>query len=318
MVPRSRALKHSMGVLPVAAAAMLGSAHVGFAAEPPPGDDGQVMVVPGDISGRFAPPSVDMEALEKRGHAPIRPGRAPVAGSVPQQDDVAGTYAAAGEPSAIPPGCAVGAFGVGGVSGTGAPSGNAYGIRCLDPVPDDEASPDAAGAAAAPSPAELAARAFEQMRLPLPVPEHSPDVRLPDGRDAVVVGEHTWIWTDPDVWQPVVERVQVGAVWAEVTAVPVGMTIDSGTGGSTSCSGPGTPYDRSYGLHTPSPDCGFVYTRSSLGQPNDHVTAEWAIRWVVTWVGSDGSTDLGGDFPEMSSRATASFVVAEVQALRAN
>ncbi|ASR39411.1 hypothetical protein BAY61_18190 [Prauserella marina] len=156
------------------------------------------------------------------------------------------------------------------------------------------------------------------MRLPLPVPEHSPDVRLPDGRDAVVVGEHTWIWTDPDVWQPVVERVQVGAVWAEVTAVPVGMTIDSGTGGSTSCSGPGTPYDRSYGLHTPSPDCGFVYTRSSLGQPNDHVTAEWAIRWVVTWVGSDGSTDLGGDFPEMSSRATASFVVAEVQALRAN
>ncbi|WP_233520262.1 hypothetical protein [Prauserella sp. PE36] len=96
------------------------------------------------------------------------------------------------------------------------------------------------------------------------------------------------------------------------------MTFDSGTGGSMTCTGPGTPYDRSYGLHAASPDCGFVYTRSSVGQPNDQTSAEWAIQWSVSWVGSDGTVPVGGDFPQMLSRETATFAVAEVQALRAN
>ncbi|MET9259599.1 hypothetical protein [Amycolatopsis sp. NPDC004079] len=168
-----------------------------------------------------------------------------------------------------------------------------------------------------PTPAQLAAQAFEQLRLPLPVPRHSPDVRLPDGRDATIVGENTWVWTDREVWQPAVRRVQVGPVWAEVTATPAGMTFDSGTGGSASCAGPGTPYERSFGLHAASPDCGIVYTRSSVGQPGDQVRAQWAIQWSVSWVGSDGTADVGGDFPQMQSRAGASFAVAEVQALRA-
>ncbi|MFE0024096.1 hypothetical protein [Amycolatopsis sp. NPDC059021] len=164
----------------------------------------------------------------------------------------------------------------------------------------------------------MATEAFEQLRLPLPVPRHSPDVRLPDGRDATIVGENTWIWTDRAVWTPAVRRVQVGPVWAVVTATPVGMTFTSGMGGSMLCSGPGTPYDRSYGLHAASPDCGTVYTRSSYGQPNDQVRAEWAIGWSVSWTGSDGTAAVGGVFPQMMSRASATFVVAEVQALRAN
>ncbi|MGC7093955.1 hypothetical protein ACPZ19_04765 [Amycolatopsis lurida] len=169
-----------------------------------------------------------------------------------------------------------------------------------------------------PAPAQLAAQAFDRLTLALPVPRHSPDVRLPDGRDATIVGENTWIWTDRSVWKPATERVQTGPVWAEVTAQPSGMTFTSGMGDSLSCTGPGTPYDRSHGLHAASPDCGFVYTRSSVGQPNDQATAEWTIQWSVSWVGSDGTADVGGDFPQMSSRAAATFAVAEVQALRAN
>ncbi|MFD2422696.1 hypothetical protein ACFSXZ_40875 [Amycolatopsis pigmentata] len=168
------------------------------------------------------------------------------------------------------------------------------------------------------TPAQLAAQAFEQLRLPLPVPRHSPNVRLPDGRDATIVGENTWIWTDHSVWTPAARRVQVGPVWAEVTATPIGLSFTSGTGGSLSCSGPGTPYDRSAGLHAASPDCGFVYTRSSYGQPQDEATATWAIRWSVRWVGSDGAGEVGGDFPAMLSQASATFAVAEVQALRMN
>ncbi|EHR52370.1 hypothetical protein SacmaDRAFT_4177 [Saccharomonospora marina XMU15] len=292
-------------------------------ADPPPpsNDDGQVIVVPGDLSGLVAPPHIDMRALEQRGQAPVRPGgpAKKSAGTGQDRQAAAGSSDAADSPSGIPPGCFLGGFGVGGTPGAGRPGGSAFGMRCLPPLPADAPAPPGAPAAPPlPTPAELAAQAFEQLQLPLPVPRHSPDVRLPDGRDGTIVGENTWIWTDREVWHPAVQRVQVGPVWAEVTATPVSMTFNSGTGGSMTCSGPGTPYDRSFGLHAASPDCGFVYTRSSVGQPNDQASAEWAIQWSVSWVGSDGTADVGGDFPQMQSRARASFAVAEVQALRAN
>ncbi|MFF5990645.1 hypothetical protein [Prauserella flavalba] len=288
------------------------------AAADEPHDDGQVVVTPVDPYGQYTPPRVDLRALYSRGEAPIRRG-GPQATSSP--GSLAGTdgTGTADASSGLPPGCFLGGFPVGDGPGGIRSGGNAVGLRCLPSVPAD-APPgaQAPGPPPLPTPAELAARAFEQLRLPLPVPRHSPDVRLPDGRDATIVGENTWVWTDRSVWHPAVQRVQVGPVWAEVTATPVAMLFNSGTGGSMSCAGPGTPYDRSYGLHAASPDCGFVYTRSSVGQPNDQATAEWAIQWSVSWVGSDGTTEVGGDFPQMSSRAAATFAVAEVQALRAN
>jgi hypothetical protein len=285
-------------------------------AEDSPTDDGQVIVVPGDPSGHYAPPHIDMQALEKRGQAPVRPG-GPRPRS-PDQNRQAGVDGTAEPPSAVPPGCFLGGFGVGAAPGGARPSGSAFGMRCLPPRPTEPAPPQTAAAPPPPTPAELAAQAFEQLRLPLPVPRHSPDVRLPDGRDATIVGENTWVWTERGAWHPAVRRVQVGPVWAEVTATPMDMTFTSGTGGSMSCAGPGTPYDRSYGLHAASPDCGVVYTRSSVGQPNDQASAEWSIQWSVTWVGSDGTAEVGGDFPQMSSRAMSTFAIAEVQALRAN
>lgn len=312
----------TVGVLAVAAALSLVGQRSAAAAEPSPQDDGQVIVVPNntDQFGQYAPPRVDMHALQQHGQAPIQPGysqQAPL-DSGPDQSigDVAGGTAQPQD--GLPPGCFLGGFGVGGGPGGLRPGGSAVGLRCLPPTPADTDPPGALAAPPLPTPAELAARAFEQLRLPLPVPRHSPDVTLPDGRAATVVGENTWAWTDRAVWRPATERVQVGPVWAKVTATPIGMTFDSGLDGSTSCSGPGTPYDRSYGLHAASPDCGFVYTRSSYGQPNDQTTAEWAIQWSVSWVGSDGSTEVGGDLPQMQSRNSATFAVAEVQALRAN
>lgn len=289
--------------------------------QPNPHDDGQVIVVPNntDQFGQYAPPRIDMGALDQRGQAPVRPG-GPGRKPTGQDRQAAGASGAPESPDGLPSGCSLGGFGVGGAPGVGRPGGSAFGIRCLPPVPADNAPavPGAPAAPPLPTPAELAAQAFEQLQLPLPLPRRSPDVRLPDGRDATIVGENTWIWTERGVWKPAVERVQAGPVWAEVTATPVGMTFNSGSLGATTCSGPGTPYDRSYGLHAASPDCGFVYTRSSVGQPNDQTSAEWAIQWSVSWVGSDGATPVGGDFPQMQSRARATFAVAEVQALRAN
>ncbi|MGW5643680.1 hypothetical protein [Saccharopolyspora sp. NPDC003762] len=183
------------------------------------------------------------------------------------------------------------------------------------PRPQPAATPSSAGAS--PDPAHLAQEAVQRLRLPLPAPRHSPDLLLRDGRSATVVGEHTWFWTDRDDWRPQHERVQAGAVWAEVTAVPVRLSMSPGGGQPMeSCPGPGTPYDRSFAVHAPSPDCDVIYMRSSVDQPGEQVTAEVSITWQVTWQGWTGSSPAGGELPAMTSRAQSRFAVVEAQALR--
>jgi hypothetical protein len=168
-----------------------------------------------------------------------------------------------------------------------------------------------------PTPAELAQEAYSQLRLPLPTPEHSPDLRLADGRRAVLVGEHTWLWTDPARFRPQSRRVQVGPVWAQVTATPIGLTFEPGDGApSISCPGPGTPFAPGrYGSHAASPTCDYQYVRSSADAAGGVVSAEYGITWRVRWTGAAGATPAGGQLPDMTSRAATSFAVAEAQAL---
>lgn len=193
-----------------------------------------------------------------------------------------------------------GGWTVGDGSGTGGPGGAGGG----------------GPAAVLPTPGELAERARQRLKLPLPTPGRSPRVRLADGRSATLVQENTWLWTDPGVWEERTERVQVGPVWAEVTAKPKSMRFTSGMGQAVTCDGPGTPYERSYGMHAASPDCGLRYTRASDAMPGGQTTAEYAITWSVSWRGSTGSSSEGGELPNMISRASESFVVAEAQSLR--
>ena len=171
--------------------------------------------------------------------------------------------------------------------------------------------------AALPTPAELARQAYAQLRLPVPVPMHSPDLRLADGRVAVLVGEHTWVWTDRSRFRAQSRRLQVGPVWAQVTATPVGLSFDPGNGDPTmTCLGPGTPYVAArYSSHAASPTCDYLYPRSSAGSPGGVVTAEYGIRWQVRWTGSTGTAAAGGQLPEMTSRSTTDLAVAEAQAL---
>lgn len=168
-----------------------------------------------------------------------------------------------------------------------------------------------------PTPAELAQEAYSQLRLPLPTPEHSPDLMLADGRRAVLVGEHTWLWTDPARFRPQSRRVQVGPVWAQVTATPIGLTFDPGNGeGAVLCAGPGTPFRPGrYASHAASPTCDYQYARSSGGAAGGVVSAQYGITWRVRWTGAAGATPAGGQLPDMTSRAATSFAVAEAQAL---
>ncbi|WP_243793816.1 hypothetical protein [Saccharopolyspora gloriosae] len=253
--------------------------------------DGGVVVTPDDHEGFYSSPSIDLGA---------------VAGSTPSKP---------GKPGSSEPGGVAG----GGVAGP--PMGLSWsapgsGVPEWFTVLPEFRFPDFGQAPTPPSPGVLAAQGAEQLQLPLPTPSHSPDVALPDGRSATVVGEHTWYWTEPGRWEPVSQRVQAGAVWAEVTASPVRLSFDPGNEqGLVSCPGPGTPYDRSFGVHAPSPDCDVVYQRSSAHEPGEQVRAQWAITWQVTWRGFDGTAPVGGELPDMTSRATADLAVVEAQAL---
>jgi hypothetical protein len=168
-----------------------------------------------------------------------------------------------------------------------------------------------------PSPAELAREAYGLLRLPAPSPGRSPDLRLAEGRAAVLVGEHTWIWTDPALFAARSRTVRVGPVWATVTGTPVGLSFDPGTGDPVAvCVGAGTPWVAGrYGLHQPSPTCDVVLTRSSAGLPGGVVTATWAIRWRVSWVGAVGGRQESGVLDDMTSRTPVVLAVAEAQAL---
>jgi hypothetical protein len=177
----------------------------------------------------------------------------------------------------------------------------------------------AVGAPVLPTPGELAQQAYAQLRLPVPTPEHSPDLQLADGRAVVLVGEQTWLWTDGSRFRAQSLRLRAGPVWALVTATPVGLSFDPGDDAPiVSCAGPGTAFvpGRDAG-HAASPTCGYQYQRSSAGEPGGVVTAEYGITWRVRWTGCTGNAPAAGQLPDMTSRTSTSFAVAEAQALGA-
>jgi hypothetical protein len=321
--PAASSLRVLAVLIAAAAGLVLGTAGAAFAApvDPPP-----IVVAPGDPTDSYQPPTVDIGA-----HDPGTPGS-------PGRPGTAGTRTRAGGgavcswvpapaveswlrhvPTAVSNGQ------------TGRPAGPPGGDRVdprshlyqqvCDGVPGQLAWFGPAGPAAPavvlPTPAELAGQAYAQLRLPTPTAGRSPDLRLADGRAAVLVGEQTWLWTDPARYTRRAKRVRVGPVWAQVTAVPVALSFDPGNGDSpVRCAGPGTPFrpglDRP---HAASPTCGYQYRQSSAGAPGGMVRAEYAITWRVRWVGSTGTAPAAGLLPDLISRTTAAVAVAEAQAL---
>ena len=125
-------------------------------------------------------------------------------------------------------------------------------------------------------------------RLPPPEPTQSPPASAP-----VLIGEPVFTWFTAPRWQPVRAALRVGAVAAEVEAVPVGFRVVPGDpdGPVVSCTGPGIPYDpadarsplaqsRVWGR------CATVFTAATdrPGRPAawlGTVTVLWSARWRV-------------------------------------
>ncbi|MFG1924378.1 hypothetical protein [Cryptosporangium sp. NPDC048952] len=66
------------------------------------------------------------------------------------------------------------------------------------------------------------------------------------------------------------------------TANAVSVSWEMGDGGVVECDGPGTPYTPDAGLKA-SPDCGYVYARSSRSQPGGVWTVLGTTTWEVAW-----------------------------------
>jgi hypothetical protein len=165
-----------------------------------------------------------------------------------------------------------------------------------------------------PTPGELAQRALDSLTLTRPSTGRYPAGRLRDGTPYAVVRAATWFFTDPADFRVLTARAAVGGVWARVTATPVALMFTPGDGAAAvSCSGPGTAWTSAYGVWDRSPSgCDYSYPHSSIHQPNRVVTATYGIRWQVSWVGSGGAS---GVLPDQMTTATATFAVAEVEAV---
>lgn len=179
------------------------------------------------------------------------------------------------------------------------------GIQGCSAIPAPRAPADAPPAPEA-TPAQLAATAWQRLRLPVPQVATAP----PRGSEGLV-GLPEWFWVRN--WGGHHNRVQAGGVWAEVTARPTSLTINPGAGQpAVTCHGPGIVYHRGRPAAEQDSDCSYTYRRSSAGLPDNAYRVTATVTWTGTWVGSDGS---GGALPALSRSSTFAVRVAEGQAV---
>ena len=162
---------------------------------------------------------------------------------------------------------------------------------------------------AGPTPEQLARQALATLTVPSPVMQRSPSASNSDnGVPYTWVNLWTWVWTDPTSWSPLSARAAAGAVWAEVEVTPTRLTFVPGDGGAgVVCPGPGRPWREADGNAAPTAGgCGYRYKHVAATP----VTATLSIEWQVTWRGSGGT---GGTLPAMTTQASSSFVVQQIQ-----
>jgi hypothetical protein len=136
-----------------------------------------------------------------------------------------------------------------------------------------------AGTGAGVDAAVLAQRAIRELAL------QGPAIRMaPPPGSMGLVHAPVWMWTaiTPTTWGPTSATVAVPG--ASVTAVARAQRITwaMGDGHTVTCTGPGTAYRPGLATTT-SPTCGFVYERSSAGQPGDAYAVTAVTTWQITW-----------------------------------
>ncbi|WP_433418762.1 hypothetical protein ACQP1V_03605 [Microtetraspora malaysiensis] len=155
------------------------------------------------------------------------------------------------------------------------------------------------------TPVMVALMARDRFRLPAPAIGSSPKAE-----DLQLVRLPIWLAVARQTWRPYTATATAGGITAVATATPVSVSWTMGDGATVICKGPGTPYrDGRDDPRKSSPTCGHTYLRSSGRDDGYRVTA--TITWRVTWSASGES----GTLPPLSTTSSASFRVAESQAI---
>ena len=195
-----------------------------------------------------------------------------------------------------------------------APAGQEWAvITCPGTSPFGGVTLAAAGAAVpAVTPQELLQEVEGQLTLPALAAATAP----PRGQDGLV-GLPEWFWVPRASWHPVAtQRLQVGDVWAQVTATPQQLSFVPGGGlAGTSCPGPGTAFSSQDPDQTS--DCSFTYDQSSATQDGGAYAAAVTVSWRVTWAGFSPATGPVGGVLNAGLQVAdpVSLKVAEGQAL---
>lgn len=159
---------------------------------------------------------------------------------------------------------------------------------------------------AAPTPAQLAQQAVDTMRLDGPAIGMAPPV----GKTGLV-GLPVWLWTTvrASTWGPTSASASVPGLTVTATARAKRIVWDMGDGHSVTCASPGTPYSVDKGARS-SPNCGYVYTRSSASQPGHAYKVTATTTWDVAWSGGGQSGVI-----TVTRSSTAAVRIGEMQVL---
>jgi hypothetical protein len=127
-----------------------------------------------------------------------------------------------------------------------------------------------------------------------------------------VLGLPTYLWVidpGPHTLGPISDSATAGGVTVTLTARVDHVVWDLGDGTTITCTGPGTPYQDSFGAQ-PSPTCGHTYAHPSTNVPGGAYPVTATAVWDVAWTGGGQAGAIPFD---VTSRTTVR--IGEVQAL---
>ncbi|MEV0623974.1 hypothetical protein AB0I81_62415 [Nonomuraea sp. NPDC050404] len=149
---------------------------------------------------------------------------------------------------------------------------------------------------------QLAQRAYKRIPITPPQVLTAP----PRGREGLVGLPH-WFYLAKEQWAAKSNRVRTGAVWAEATARPQRMTVNTGEGHTFTCDGPGTAYDPGRPATRQGSTCSYRFR-----YPTNARRVTVSVTWSGTWHGSGGT---GGALPPITRSVTFPVRIVEAQAL---
>ncbi|MFD4632267.1 hypothetical protein ACFVYR_13955 [Streptomyces sp. NPDC058284] len=163
------------------------------------------------------------------------------------------------------------------------------------------------------NPKTLAALAYQQTKVPDTKVELKPEATS-------TVNLPTWVWLDKGTFKEIRVRAELPdtGLWAETTAKPVSLHLNSGTEDAETYPATGectfnkdgsigTPYKK--GNAEQDPPCGIKYRRATGDHPYQ---LKASVTWSIEWHGS-GKTK--GDLPDGTFETTQDMNVQEIQSI---